>query len=171
MPWCHDRKVHRHQLTLAGFLCGWSYEICRTGLADFCREQSPVWDHRNEEWEWKGGLGAPEALFSKWSTRPMTVVLPGSSLSLPYRLYGRLELPSLHFWQWVSTFCGPSKHNLDQRDDGAQHFWNFPKLQWHLRVFSKTLATSNRRAGEGGWKWWRQLNIEKVLIAPFLREG
>ena len=129
---------------------------------------------------------------------------------------GRLELPSLQFWQWVSTFCGeliqnetqvisryltfflllfwllrlnirfscplmsymitefsgPSKHNLDQRDDGAQHFWNFPKLQWHLRVgessshytiniyaiicymqvFSKTLATSNRRAGEGGWK-------------------
>ena len=78
MPWCHDRKVHRHQLTLAGFLCGGSHEICRTGeylgtiifrwsvisndahlqypiqgLADFCREQSPVWEQRNEEWEWK----------------------------------------------------------------------------------------------------------------------
>ena len=74
MPRCHDRKVHRHQLTLASVLRGGSYEICRTGeylkdnylplinhfkrcsfaiypiqgLADFCREQPPVWDQRNE---------------------------------------------------------------------------------------------------------------------------
>ena len=34
----------------------------------------------------------------------------------------------------IKAFSGPSKHNLDQRDDGAQHFWKFPKLQWHLRV-------------------------------------
>ena len=31
MPRCHDRKVHRHQLTLASVLRGGSYEICRTG--------------------------------------------------------------------------------------------------------------------------------------------
>ena len=130
------------------------------------------------------------------------VTIAQSILPIPHNVnstIGRLELPSLQFWQWVSTFCGeliqneysfllsfdvlydqriltenfsgPSKHNLDQRDDGAQHFWNFPKLQWHLRVgkssshntihicvsyvcymqiFSKTLAISNLRAGERG---------------------
>ena len=107
---------------------------------------------------------------SKWNSGDITLFDIFLLLLWLLRLNIRFSCPLMSYM--IKEFSGPSKHNLDQRDDGAQHFWNFPKLQWHLRVgessshytiniyaiicymqvFSKTLATSNRRAGEGGWK-------------------
>ena len=102
---------------------------------------------------------------SKWNLDDIA----WSSIIWLLRLNIRFSCPLMSYL--IKEFSGPSKHNLDQRDDGAQHFWNFPKRQWHLRVgkssshytihicvsyvcymqiFSKTLAISNLRAGERG---------------------
>ena len=65
---------------------------------------------------------------SKWNLDDIA----WSSIIWLLRLNIRFSCPLMSYM--IKEFSGPSKHNLDKRDDGAQHFWNFPKLHWHLRV-------------------------------------
>ena len=154
MPWCHDR----HQLTLAGFLCGGSYEICRTGeylkdnylplinhfkrcsfaiypiqgLADFCREQPPVWEQRNEEWEWKVHTALGILLYWKYlsvfSIDFFTLFPIAIAVQLP--LFVRHGDHEGKGWKMKINYIWPSRLTLDKLDQMWKHWFLATGRSW-----------------------------------------